>query len=851
MRRTWRQRLRALFATPSILLCLCAAAPVAQADYRVATFEADITIPIGHACMGGGIADAKEIADPLFAKGFVLIGAPEPVVVVALDWCQCNNDSYDRWRDALAEAAGTTRRRVLLATVHQHDAPICDLRAQALLDAHGMHRSVCDPEFHEQTVQKVAAALRRSLGSTRRVTHVGVGQAVVKELASNRRVVGAGGTVRWDRSSSSRDYDDAPEGETDPYVKTISLWDGERPVLAWSCYAVHPMSHYGRGAVSADFVGLARARRQAEDPSVLQIYFTGCAGDTTAGKYNNGEPAERAALAEKLYRAMAEAWKATRRSPLEGISLRSAALRLPPREGGDFDAAAMRRILADERESRWRRNCAALGLSWRERVAAGRPIDVPCLDLGTGVAQFMVLPAEAFVGYQRLAQSLRPDSFVMVAGFGDGAPGYIPTDACFAEGYADSYCWVAPDVEQRITRAMADALGPQRPDGALRETTLEVVRRELSPDFCWFHPRAAAIPGAGRDGMPAVVLTLQKHLKVSDYYSGLYVMRTDDLGASWTGPAEVPELGWKAGDEGTTRAVCDVTPSWHGPSGRLLAIGVQVDYDKSGAQRDDHPSPTAYAVYDPAKRNWSGWQTLQMPEEKKFRIARNGCGQWVVEADGTVLLPIYFAPAAGQPYAVTVVRCRFDGSRLTYVEHGDELKLVPNVSRGLVEPSLVRFGGRYLLTIRNDEKGYVTRGDDGLRYRDGLKPWTFDDGADFGSYNTQQHWLAGGDELFLAYTRRGAANDHIMRHRAPLFLARVHPQHLTVVRSSERILIPERGAALGNFGAAAVTREESWVTDAEFITGTRRDPRGADGSVFLARVRWQPDGAPQSKTHSP
>ena len=105
-----------------------AAAP----EFRVATFEADITIPIGHACMGGGVADAKEILDPLFAKGFVLLGAGEPIVVVALDWCQCNNDSYDRWRAGLANAAGTCAERVMLATVHQHDAPICDLTAQTV-----------------------------------------------------------------------------------------------------------------------------------------------------------------------------------------------------------------------------------------------------------------------------------------------------------------------------------------------------------------------------------------------------------------------------------------------------------------------------------------------------------------------------------------------------------------------------------------------------------------------------------------------------------------------------------------------------------------------------------------------
>jgi hypothetical protein len=262
-------------------------------EYRVASFEAEITIPVGHACMGGGIADAKEIVDPLWAKGFVLLGAEMPVVVIALDWCQCNNDSYDRWRDVLADAAGTTPQRVMLATVHQHDAPICDLTAQKLLDEYRLTGYNCDPVFHERAVQRTAEALRRSLAFTRRVSHFGIGQAKVERIASNRRVVGPEGKISWGRGSASGNLYDAPEGEIDPWLKTVSLWDGDRPVLAWSCYAVHPMSYYGRGGVSADFPGIARARRQSDDASVFQIYFTGCAGDTTAGKYNTGEPANR------------------------------------------------------------------------------------------------------------------------------------------------------------------------------------------------------------------------------------------------------------------------------------------------------------------------------------------------------------------------------------------------------------------------------------------------------------------------------------------------------------------------------------------------------------------------------
>ena len=445
-------------------LALASGATIEAAEYRVATFEADITIPIGHACMGGGVADAKEIVDPLFAKGFVFLGAESPVVVISLDWCQCNNDSYDRWRDALAQAAGTIRNRVLLATVHQHDAPICDLTAQKLLDKYGLTGYNCDPEFHEKAVLRTAGALKASLAKTRRVTHFGIGQAKVDRVASNRRVVDPNGKITWHRGSASGNMYDAPEGEIDPWLKTISLWDGDDPVVAFSNYAVHPMSYYGKGGVSADFPGMARARRQADDPAVFQIYFTGCAGDTTVGKYNRGKPANRPVLADRLYQGMLAAWKATKRQPLEDVELRVADMPLPARQGGSFTIEAMKKTLADTNATRWERIRSALGLSWRQRVDSGQPVDVPCLDFGRGVAQFLIMPAESFVGYQLAAQRLRPDSFVIVAGFGDGAAGYVPTDQCWKDGYQDKYCWVPPMTEKLMTRSMAEALNAKVPD---------------------------------------------------------------------------------------------------------------------------------------------------------------------------------------------------------------------------------------------------------------------------------------------------------------------------------------------------------------------------------------------------
>ncbi|WP_435019088.1 hypothetical protein TA3x_001085 [Tundrisphaera sp. TA3] len=439
------------------------AAEPAPEPLRLATFAADVTPPAGHALMGGGIEPAREVVDPLGARGFVLLGAGKPVVLAAIDWCEIRNDAFDRWREALAEAAGTEPGRVLITALHQHDAPLADLAAQKLLDERKAPGSVCDPEFHERAVRGVARAVRDGLASARPVTHVGTGRAKVAGVASNRRYVRADGQPAFDRMSATRDpaIRDQPEGLIDPWLRTLSFWDGDRPLLALSCYATHPMSHYGRGGVSADFVGLARSKRQAEQPGVLQVYTSGCGGNIIAGKYNDGSPENRAVLADRVHRAMVEAWAATERSPIGPVDFRVEPLRLEPRDDAGFTVADLEaRLTTDPRP--FGRCLAAMGLAWRKRVDAGHAIDVPALDLGK--AQLLLLPGESYVEYQLQAQQARPDSFVVTMGYGEAGTGYIPTDRHFQEGDTNlrDWCWVAPGSEARMLRAIRAALQSPR-----------------------------------------------------------------------------------------------------------------------------------------------------------------------------------------------------------------------------------------------------------------------------------------------------------------------------------------------------------------------------------------------------
>jgi hypothetical protein len=437
---------------------------MADPAYRLAWFSADVTPPLGHALMGGGIAPARTVVDPLAARGFVLLGAGAPIVVAVVDWCEIRNDAYERWRSALAEAAGTEPRRVLVASVHQHDTPIADLEAQRLLNAQHAAGQICDIDFHERAVQGVARALRRSLEEPVRVTHYGVGKAKVEQVASNRRFVGPDGRPSFARMSATRDpaIRAQPEGTIDPWLRTLSFWDGDRPLVALSVYATHPMSHYGRGEVSADFVGMARERRQKAEPRVFTIYGSGCSGNVTAGKYNDGAPENRPVLAARIERAMAAAWGATERQPLHTANLRVTPLRLEPRNSPGFTVKDLRNRLATDPKP-FGQCLAALGLSWRKRADAGLVIDVPVLDLGQ--AQLLLLPGESYVEYQLLAQRLRPDSFVVVLGYGESATGYIPTDRHFEEPDTnlDDWCWVAPGSERAMAAAIKAALASPAP----------------------------------------------------------------------------------------------------------------------------------------------------------------------------------------------------------------------------------------------------------------------------------------------------------------------------------------------------------------------------------------------------
>lgn len=443
-----------------VFLVLCAPLSADDTPLRIAPFDSDVTPPPGTPLCDALVPAAKEIVDPLSARGVVILAGDKPIVLCALDWVGIGNGGHTAFRDALAQAAGTTRDHVCVHCLHQHDAPGCDFQADELLAPYRLGGQLFDPVFARRAIGRVVAAVTKAVKDPRRVTHLGIGKAKVEQVASSRRVMGPDGKVKFVRYSKCEDpkIRAEPEGLIDPYVQLLSFWDGDQPVASLTYYATHPQSYYGKGGVSCDFPGLARGQRDKTVPGVLHVHFNGAGGNVTAGKYNDGNPLNRVVLAERLAKGMKAAFDSASKAPITSgdIEWRVTTAAFPLSER--YHSKELEARIADEKQPAAERLKAARNLVWARRCEDGEKIDIACLKIGP--AHVLHMPGELFVEYQLAAQKMRSGSPVLMAAYGDYGPGYIGTAVAYTQGGYETgpVSRVGPGVEAVLMKAMNELL---------------------------------------------------------------------------------------------------------------------------------------------------------------------------------------------------------------------------------------------------------------------------------------------------------------------------------------------------------------------------------------------------------
>jgi len=439
-----------------ILFPLCSIGSAAE-PLKIATFDVDASPPVGSPL---AYDPTKEVLIPLSCRGVILFGEGKPVVLCAVDWIGIGNDGHRLFRESLAKAAGTTPDRVAVHALHQHDAPACDLSAAKLLDDLGVNGHRYDARFCRAVIGKAAKAVAKAVGDAQPVTHIGLGQGKIEKVASNRRILGDDGKVKYVRWTATRDpkIRAFPVGTIDPMLKMISFYNGEKRLVVLTYYATHPQSYYRTGKANPDFPGIARNMRQ-KTTGVMHVHFNGAGGNIGAGKWNDGSKKNRQILADRVAAGMKRAWENTKTIAIAGSDLgwTTEKVTLPP--APHLDEKKLEAILQNAKAKVGARTAAARNLIWLRRCQAKDKIVIGCLKLKT--ARVLHMPGELFVEYQLAAQKLRPDLFVAMAAYGDYAPGYIGTEIAYSQGgYETSQraSRVAPQVEQVLMGAVKKLL---------------------------------------------------------------------------------------------------------------------------------------------------------------------------------------------------------------------------------------------------------------------------------------------------------------------------------------------------------------------------------------------------------
>lgn len=366
-------------------------------------------------------------------------------------------------------------------------------------------------------------------------------------------------------------------------------------------------------------------------------------------------------------------------------------------------------------------------------------------------------------------------------------------------------------------------------------------RERLMPGFdgkyCKIQPNVAT------DWKGTALLTYQRLLlSGSDVFYGQFIAKSSDGGRTWSEPKEIALF--RDTQEDGCRVARYANVRYARKSDRWYALGRLQLYanDKVPLHGRVNGRPTGdalFATVDPDRAELTSCSTLPFP------FAYDGVlpfGDPVELEDGDLIVPLYFNAAGAQtkkgaispPGKVVCVRYRFKGKGLEVVRAGTPIDC-PELKRGCGEPSLAQAGGRFYLTVRSDERGMFAESADGLDFGE-LHTWCWEDGTPIGNRNTQQHWMALQNGLYLAYTREGALNDHVFRTRAPIFLARFDPARKCLVRSTEIPLVPEYGARLGNFQTISDGRGESWLITAEWMQPHGCERYGSDNALWLVKL---------------
>lgn len=423
-------------------------------------FKIDVTPPLGGYLCGGLHDTSLSIETPLYLRGIVFVSPRGRHVVAAIDFCYVCGRSYRRLVEALADGAGAPASNVTVHANHLHDAPLIDEVPHRLIEEHCPELRFHDEAYFARVLADARAGVATAMRRTgQEVSGISFAGKAVERFAGTRRVLDEHHQCKV-RYSICCDptIRDQPEGLIDPMLDQVVFFDeGGKPAVSLSFYASHPQVSDGRRAVSSDTIGVALDLFEKTNPGVFPVYFTGCGGDVTAGKYTTtNKHHNRLAFGLRLFEGMQGAFDIARPQPLPPLRWCDATDDAPLRPRRESEAELVHVIRTHTyRPSRY---LAAMKLARLRDGLAAYPFRMTRLSFGD--IGILFLPAEMCVPYQFYAKAVWRGRLA-VAAYGDCFLKYVATDEAFGQGgYEVEPDWteVQPGIEGWVKARMAVVL---------------------------------------------------------------------------------------------------------------------------------------------------------------------------------------------------------------------------------------------------------------------------------------------------------------------------------------------------------------------------------------------------------
>ena len=238
--------------------------------------------------------------------------------------------------------------------------------------------------------------------------------------------------MRWSMCHNSK-LQSKPVGIIDPMLRSIGfIGANDKPLAILHFYATHPMTAYMRNMVSADVPGAALdyvTERYGED--TFQMYFTGCGGNVTLGKYSlKDKAASLRLLGKRLGKELLANCNGLEQKKTGMISVTHSSFEFPLKSELN-PKTLLKKLKTTENANE------ALLISTRLEMVRNwekwKTLTVSRISLGEAV-HLLSFPSEAVVEYQLYAQALIPEKFLACAAYANCSYGYIPTAAMYGEG---------------------------------------------------------------------------------------------------------------------------------------------------------------------------------------------------------------------------------------------------------------------------------------------------------------------------------------------------------------------------------------------------------------------------------